>query len=82
MSRQSTLPTERFHFFAYSSDLDWLRKRFGNEAPSSNQYGVGPAIREIVHSAVNKARAKERRQIDETLTMQQMEQKDAFDTDN
>jgi hypothetical protein len=80
MSRQSTLPTERFHFFAYSSDLEWLRKRFGNEAPSSNQYGVGPAIREIVHSAVNKARARERRAIDEAIQRQDKEQEYATDS--
>jgi hypothetical protein len=59
MTRRSVEETKRFHLFLYKRDLEYLERRFGNGAASSNRLGVGTACREIIHDRVKKLRAKE-----------------------
>lgn len=64
VNRSSILPTEKVNFFPYSEDLAYLRQKYGSGAPSSQRMGYGPAMREIIHAAVKKLRARERERID------------------
>jgi len=59
MTRRSVEETKRFHLFLYKRDLEYLERRFGSGASSSNRLGVGTACREIIHARVKALRAKE-----------------------
>jgi len=71
MTRRSVEATRRFHLFLYESDLEYLERRFGSGAPSSNRIGVGTACREIIHDRVKKLRARETERL--TNIQQQIE---------
>ena len=60
MTKRSIEDTKRFHLFLYTSDLEYLERRFGGGAPSVNRLGVGVACREIIHQHIKRFRAKER----------------------
>ena len=73
MTRRSIEETKRFHLFLYKRDLEYLERRFGNGAASSNRLGVGTACREIIHARVKQLRTKEM----ERLNQIQEEMEDA-----
>lgn len=68
MTRRSVEPTRRFHLFLYKRDLDYLERRFGAGAPSSQRLGVGTACREIIHDRVKKLRARENERLNAIST--------------
>jgi hypothetical protein len=64
MTKRSVEDTRRFHLFLYSSDLEYLERRFGGGAPSVGRLGVGTACREIIHNQVKRLRAKEQARLE------------------
>lgn len=59
MTRRTVEPTRRFHLFLYERDIEYLERRFGYGAPSSQRLGVSTACREIIHARVKALRARE-----------------------
>jgi hypothetical protein len=80
MTRRSVQETRRFHLFLYKGDLDYLERRFGTGAPSTNRLGVGTACREIIHERVKKLRAKENERLSQAVTsLPSEEEEEEFD---
>lgn len=77
MTRRSIEETKRFHLFLYKRDLEYLERRFGNGAASSNRLGVGTACREIIHDRVKKLRARESERLSELVMQREEEEIDA-----
>ena len=75
MTRRSIEETQRFHLFLYKRDLEYLERRFGAGALSSNKMGVGTACREIIHDRVKKLRARENEKLS-NLINQRREQEE------
>jgi len=76
MTRRSVEETKRFHLFLYKRDLEYLERRFGSGASSSNRLGVGAACREIIHARVKALRAKETERLNQMLQPQVLEEED------
>jgi hypothetical protein len=76
MTRRSVEETKRFHLFLYKRDLEYLERRFGNGASSTNRLGVGTACREIIHDRVKKLRAKENERLSALVSQMQAEDED------
>ena len=68
MTRRSVEETKRFHLFLYKRDLEYLERRFGSGASSTNRLGVGTACREIIHARVKALRAKETDRLNQIIT--------------
>lgn len=62
MSRRHRLPTRSIHVLLFVEDLEWLEARFGLQGDLP--FGVGNAIREIVHKRVEQLKAKVQEKID------------------
>lgn len=56
MSRKALYPQSRRHILIYDQDWEWLLQNFGAE--SAHPYGVGPAIRDIIHKHVGALRQR------------------------
>jgi hypothetical protein len=56
MSKRAELPQSRRHILVFDEDWDFLERAFGIGSP--NRFGVGPAIRQIIHAKVKDMKAK------------------------
>ena len=50
MSRKSELPQKPRHILIFDEDWDFLEQNYGSASPG--RFGIGPAIRQIVHAKV------------------------------
>lgn len=62
MTRKSITPSSRRHIWVFDDDWEYLEKKFGPATES--RFGVGPAIRQIIHLYVGNLRAKEQSLVD------------------
>ena len=60
--KKSTIPTIRKHIQPFEEDWNLLEKLYGPN--SANQFGVGPAIRQIIHNHCQKVRLKQEQLLD------------------
>lgn len=63
MSKKSLLPQSRRHIWVYDEDFEYLEKAFGKDTPS--RMGVGPMVREIIHTYVKALRAREAARVEQ-----------------
>ena len=63
MARKEDEETERFHALLYKSDMEFLRRNYGNGSAHSN-IGISKAIRTIVHQRVQGLMLKTNQAID------------------
>lgn len=77
MTRRSVEPTRRFHLFLYERDIEYLERRFGYGAPSSQRLGVSTACREIIHARVKALRARENERLN-AITIAQEDDEDEY----
>lgn len=61
--KRSDLPQSRRHILMFDEDWEWLHANFGPH--SVKAYGVGAAVREIVHAHVRRLRARVTARLDD-----------------
>ena len=63
MSAKARRPQSRRHILVFDEDWEYLDAIYGTA--STNRLGVGPAIREVIHTYVSKLKAKTEAILDE-----------------
>lgn len=62
MSRKSVLPQSPHHILVYDEDWEFLKQVYGPQG--ENPIGISPAIRALIHTFVNRLKARTEQVLD------------------